>query len=77
MLGLYALLRQYFEVHVGDNLKAELASFQAACACVDVILRARRGVFAMSVAAVVPTLILFLFLRGKLIKGMAMVGIKS
>jgi multiple sugar transport system permease protein len=33
--------------------------------------------FAMSVAAVMPTLVLFLFLRGKLIKGMAMVGIKG
>jgi multiple sugar transport system permease protein len=33
--------------------------------------------FAMSVAAVVPTLIFFLFLRGKLVKGMAMVGIKG
>jgi multiple sugar transport system permease protein len=33
--------------------------------------------FAMSVAAVIPTLVLFLFLRGKLIKGMAMVGIKG
>ena len=33
--------------------------------------------FAMSVAAVMPTLVFFLFLRGKLIKGMAMVGIKG
>ena len=33
--------------------------------------------FAMSVVAVLPTLIFFLILRGKLIKGMAMVGIKG
>ncbi len=33
--------------------------------------------FAMAIAAIIPTLIFFLFLRGKLIKGMAMVGIKS
>ncbi len=33
--------------------------------------------FAMSVVAVLPTLIFFLILRGKVIKGMAMVGIKG
>lgn len=33
--------------------------------------------FAMSVVAVLPTLIFFLILRGRLIKGMAMVGIKG
>ena len=33
--------------------------------------------FAMSVAAVVPTVIIFAVLRGRLITGMAMVGIKS
>lgn len=34
-------------------------------------------IFAMSVAALIPTLIFFIILRERLIKGMAMVGIKS
>ena len=33
--------------------------------------------FAMAVVAAAPTLIVFLILRGKLIQGMAMVGIKG
>ncbi len=33
--------------------------------------------FAMSITAVLPTLIIFLILKGRLIKGMAMVGIKG
>jgi hypothetical protein len=53
MLGLYALLRHYFEIHVGDKpqVAAQLASFQAACACVDVILRAKRGLLTMGRAS--------------------------
>ena len=54
MLGLYVLLRDFFESRVGnrEEVKAQLQSFQACCACVDIILRAKRGAFSRWVISV-------------------------
>jgi hypothetical protein len=44
MLGLYGLLRYYFELHVGDNaaVRVEFRSFLAACKVLDLVLVAKR-----------------------------------
>ena len=44
MLGLYGLLRYFFELHVGDNaaVRVEFRSFLAACKVLDLVLIAKR-----------------------------------
>jgi hypothetical protein len=44
LLGLYGLLRHFFEIHVGDGgaVLAEYRSFLAACEVLDLILMAKR-----------------------------------
>ena len=53
MLSLYALLRFFFETRAGGRaeVKAQLDSFQAACACVDILLKAKRCLVPMRQAA--------------------------
>jgi hypothetical protein len=44
MLGLYGLLRYFFELHVGDHaaVRVEFRSFLAACKVLDLVLVAKR-----------------------------------
>jgi hypothetical protein len=53
MLVLYALLRHFFEVRLRDQPEVadQLRSFQAACLCVDILLRAKRGKLPMAEAS--------------------------
>lgn len=53
LLGLYGLLRHFVEVEVGrpDEIRAELASFHAACRVVDCMLLAKRRLIDPAAAA--------------------------
>ena len=53
MLILYVLLRHFFEYRVGGNVAvaAQLQSFCAACACIDIILKAKRQQLQMAEAS--------------------------
>ena len=44
MLGLYGLLRYFFELHIGDHaaVRVEFRSFLAACKVLDLVLLAKR-----------------------------------
>jgi len=51
LLGLQGLLRHLVETRVaGHGVEAELASFDAACHCIDALQVAKRGVWASDVA---------------------------
>jgi hypothetical protein len=54
MLGIYGLLRYFFELHVGDHaaVRVEFRSFLAACKVLDLVLMAKRflGDFAVVAA---------------------------
>ena len=53
MLSLYGLVRYFFETRVRGRaeVQAQLDAFLAACACVDVIMSAKRGSLSMAVAS--------------------------
>jgi len=54
LLSLYSLLRHFRDVELADpaaDLEPALASFDACCACVDVILQAKHGLLPMRDAA--------------------------
>jgi hypothetical protein len=56
MLGLYGLLRYFFELYVGDNaaVRVQFRSFNAACRVLDLVLMAKRCI--ADVAAVAAQL---------------------
>ena len=53
MLGMYGLLRYFFELHVGDNVavRVEFRSFLAACKVLDLVLMAKRCIADFAVVA--------------------------
>ena len=52
-LGMYVLLRHWVETEIGEpaELEAELASFKAACDCIDLILMAKKQLLPVREAA--------------------------
>ena len=51
MLGLYVMLRHFVEANARDDLEDEIASYKAACDCIDIIMMAKRGTLSMADAA--------------------------
>ena len=46
LLSLYVMLRHFVEANAGEDLQEEVASYRAACDCIDIIMMAKRALTA-------------------------------